>query len=157
MPVPVIAWGKQIWETDRVVTMLHNTFASSRISNLEEWVFCHQTGIFCLCPKCGHSDPLSLHRRIARGGHGLPKVSPGLPCVTLLRPAGRPPLKQPYGYFRGDRPIGQASAAVFNPLDTPRHTPMFSCLTLIFCFGLSQNLCIFNAGFCLSARRCKCH
>jgi hypothetical protein len=31
---------------------------------------------------------------MARGGHGLPKVSPGPPCPTLLRPAGRAPLKQ---------------------------------------------------------------
>jgi hypothetical protein len=30
------------------------------------------------------------HGRMARGGHGLPRVSPGPPCPT---PCGRPPLK----------------------------------------------------------------
>jgi hypothetical protein len=29
------------------------------------------------------------------------KLHLGLPCPTLLRPAGGPPLKWPYGYFRG--------------------------------------------------------
>jgi hypothetical protein len=33
------------------------------------------------------------HGRTARGGHGLPKVSPkGPTCLTLLRLAGKPPL-----------------------------------------------------------------
>jgi hypothetical protein len=31
------------------------------------------------------------------------KYHQGPPCPTLLRPAGGPPLKQPYGHFRGFR------------------------------------------------------
>jgi hypothetical protein len=31
---------------------------------------------------------------MARGGHGLPKVSPGPASLTRLRPAGGPPLKR---------------------------------------------------------------
>jgi hypothetical protein len=53
-----------------------------------------------------------IHRRMARGGHGLPTVSLGPPYPTLLHPAGGPPLKRPYGLFMGD------------PLVTPRRTPM---------------------------------
>jgi hypothetical protein len=42
------------------------------------------------------------------------KFHPGLPCPTLLRPAGGPPPKQPYGRFWGGlRPSS-------TPLDTPR-------------------------------------
>jgi hypothetical protein len=40
------------------------------------------------------ADRIGWHRHMARGGYGLPKVSLGLPCLTLLRPGGRPPLKQ---------------------------------------------------------------
>jgi hypothetical protein len=38
------------------------------------------------------------HRRTTRGGHGLPKVSPGPAmsyCHTLLHPVGGPTLKRP--------------------------------------------------------------
>jgi hypothetical protein len=31
------------------------------------------------------------------------KFHPGMPYLTLLRPAGGPPLEQPYGHFRGGR------------------------------------------------------
>jgi hypothetical protein len=53
------------------------------------------------------------HRRMARGGQlAMDSVwfHPGPPCLTLLRPADRPPLKLPYSYsrFRGGSP-----AAVF--------------------------------------------
>jgi hypothetical protein len=34
-------------------------------------------------------------------GHGLPKISLGPPCSIPLRPAGGPPLKLPYGCFKG--------------------------------------------------------
>jgi hypothetical protein len=39
--------------------------------------------------------------RMARGGLGLLKVSLG--PSTVLLPMGRPPLKQPYGFFRVGR------------------------------------------------------
>jgi hypothetical protein len=51
---------------------------------------------------------------MAKGGHGLP----GLPCPTLLRPVSRPPLKRPYGCFKG----GQRQSSTL--LDTPCHTPL---------------------------------
>jgi hypothetical protein len=44
------------------------------------------------------------------------KFHSGLPCPTLLRPVGGPPLKLPYGRFRGGPPAGRATcAAVFYP------------------------------------------
>ena len=42
-------------------------------------------------------------------------VSPGLPCPTLLRPAGRPPLKQPYGRFRSGLPTGLVACSHLLP------------------------------------------
>jgi hypothetical protein len=35
-----------------------------------------------------------------------PKFHPGLPCLTLLHLADRPPLKQPHGCFRVGLPKG---------------------------------------------------
>jgi hypothetical protein len=62
---------------------------------------------------------------MARGGHGLLILS--LPCPTLLRPAGRPLLKRPYGRFRGGWPIERAArGCIITPLNTPRLTPMVS-------------------------------
>jgi hypothetical protein len=56
---------------------------------------------------------LETHQaRMARGIHGLPKVLPGLPIPTLLRPKVGPPLKWP----QGRRPV-----AVFYLLGY--HTP----------------------------------
>jgi hypothetical protein len=53
---------------------------------------------------------------MAWGGYGLPTVSPGPPCLTLLRPAGGIPLKWLCGRFRGGPPAGWARlAAVFYP------------------------------------------
>jgi hypothetical protein len=52
---------------------------------------------------------------MARGGHRLPKVSPGPPCLTLLRPAGGPPPKRPYGHFRGSPPAGRAACSRLLP------------------------------------------
>jgi hypothetical protein len=51
----------------------------------------------------------SSHRRLTRGGHALPKVSPGLPCPTLLCPAGR---------FRGSSPTARAACGSLLPLRT---------------------------------------
>jgi hypothetical protein len=47
------------------------------------------------------------HGRMARGGHGLPKVSTG-PCSTHVCPMGGTPLKRPYGCFKGGPPAGVA-------------------------------------------------
>jgi hypothetical protein len=55
------------------------------------------------------------------------KFHPGPPCPTILRPAGKPPLKRPYGCFRDDPPAGQAACSYLLPLwtpDGPRHTSM---------------------------------
>jgi hypothetical protein len=43
----------------------------------------------------------------------------GPPCPTLLWPAGGPPLKQPYGHFRGSPPAGWATCSRVLPLWTP--------------------------------------
>jgi hypothetical protein len=56
---------------------------------------------------------------MARGGHGLPKVSPGPPCPTLPRPAGRPPLKRLYGRFRGGPPTGRVAHGRLYPFGHP--------------------------------------
>jgi hypothetical protein len=39
-----------------------------------------------------------------------------LPCPTLLRPAGGPPLKQPYGRVRGGPPTGGSACGYLLPL-----------------------------------------
>ena len=43
----------------------------------------------------------------------------GLPCPTLLRPAGVSPLKRPYDRFRGGPPTGQVACGCLLPLWTP--------------------------------------
>jgi hypothetical protein len=43
------------------------------------------------------------------------KFHPGLPCPTLLRPAGGPPLKRPHGHFSGSPPTRRVPAAFFYP------------------------------------------
>jgi hypothetical protein len=61
---------------------------------------------------------VSKHGRMARGGHGLPKVSlrPAMPCPTLLRPAGGPSLKWPHDRLRDGSPAGQAACGRLLPL-----------------------------------------
>jgi hypothetical protein len=56
---------------------------------------------------------------MAKGIQELPKVSPGLLCLTLLRPAGEPPPKQPYGHFLGGLPAGWAACDRFGPFWIP--------------------------------------
>jgi hypothetical protein len=56
---------------------------------------------------------------MARGGHGLPKVSPGPAMPYPSTPCGQPPLKQPHSRFRGCPPCGQAACIHFLPLWTP--------------------------------------
>jgi hypothetical protein len=72
-------------------------------------------------PRKVHPYSTPGHGRMARGGHGLPKVSSGLPCPTLLRSAGGPPLKRSYGCLRGDPPTGQ-TACGSRPSSTPFDT-----------------------------------
>jgi hypothetical protein len=48
----------------------------------------------------------------------------GPPCLTLLCPAGEPPLKRPYIRFRGGSPAGRAAFGRLYPLDNPSRTPM---------------------------------
>jgi hypothetical protein len=57
-----------------------------------------------------------VHGRMARGGHGLPKVSlePAMPYPSA--PVGGPPLKLPYGCFKGDLSIGQLACGSLLPL-----------------------------------------
>jgi hypothetical protein len=54
------------------------------------------------------------------------KFHPGSPCLTVLCPADRQPLKRPYSRFRGGLPTGWADCCrLLTPLDTARSTPMF--------------------------------
>jgi hypothetical protein len=43
----------------------------------------------------------------------------GPPCPTLLRPAGGPSLKRPYGCFRDGPPAGRVACGCLLPLCTP--------------------------------------
>jgi hypothetical protein len=47
------------------------------------------------------------------------KFHPGPLCLTLLRPAGRLPLKQHYGCFRSGPPAGRATCGRLLPVWTP--------------------------------------
>jgi len=42
---------------------------------------------------------------MARGGHGLPKVSLEPAMLYPSTPCKRPPLKRPYSHFRDGRPL----------------------------------------------------
>jgi hypothetical protein len=53
------------------------------------------------------------------------KFRSGPPCLTVLGPAGGPPLKQPYGHFRCD------PRATSTYLDTPRRTPMDASSSIV--------------------------
>jgi hypothetical protein len=62
--------------------------------------------------------------RMARGGHGLPKVSPGPAMRDTSIARGK---ATPYGHFRGGPPAGRAACSRLLPfLDTPRGTPMLT-------------------------------
>jgi hypothetical protein len=47
------------------------------------------------------------------------KFHPGPPCPTLLHPVGGPPLKRPYGRFRGGPPARWAACSHILPLGYP--------------------------------------
>jgi hypothetical protein len=54
------------------------------------------------------------------------KFYPGPPCPPLLRPAGGPPLKRPYGRFRSGTPADGRPAAILSTLlNNPRRAPNF--------------------------------
>jgi hypothetical protein len=61
------------------------------------------------------------HLHISKGGHELPRprVSQGPALPYTSKPCGRPPLKRPYGCFRGDCPQSRWPAAIFYPLGYP--------------------------------------
>jgi hypothetical protein len=58
---------------------------------------------------------VSRQGRMARGGHGLPEalLGPAMPDPSM--PCGQPPLKWPYGRFRGGHLQGWRPAAVLVP------------------------------------------
>jgi hypothetical protein len=79
------------------------------------------------------------------------KFHPGSPCPTLLRPVGGPPLKRPYGRFRGGPPSGRAACSRLLALRTPTpyaHDAKPSPVPRICCgFVLPViDLCIKQAG-----------
>jgi hypothetical protein len=63
------------------------------------------------------------HGHMARGGHGLYKVSPGPAMPDPSKPAGNPLLKQPYGHFTGGPQGGQRVADLY-PFGHPHHRSM---------------------------------
>jgi hypothetical protein len=61
---------------------------------------------------------LRIHGRMARGCHGLPKVSIGLTMQALQRPCSLAAVSEVA------RPQGGHLRPSSTPLDTPRHTPV---------------------------------
>jgi hypothetical protein len=61
------------------------------------------------------------------------KFHPGLPCPTLLRPAGGLPPKWPYSHFWGGLP-----AVVFYPLGYPTSYGPGSCAPDRLSFGIDH-------------------
>jgi hypothetical protein len=55
------------------------------------------------------------------------KFHPCSLCPTLLRPAGGPLLKRPYGRLRGDPPTGQVGCGYHLPFWTPHTVRLCSC------------------------------
>jgi hypothetical protein len=76
----------------------------------------------------------NLYRRLARGGHALPKVSLGPTMPYPFTPCRRPPLKRPYGCFMSDCPQGGRPAAIFYSLGYS--TPYALCLKMNFSLSL---------------------
>jgi hypothetical protein len=69
----------------------------------------------------------SNHGRMARGGHGLPKVSSGPTMPDPSTPCGQaiPELNlRPFQGWPARSAIGQCPSST--PLDTPRRTPMLA-------------------------------
>jgi hypothetical protein len=65
------------------------------------------------------------HGRMARGGHELPKVSPGPAIPYPSTHCSRVILETPYGCFMGGPPLRAGNLlSTFTTLDTPRHMPM---------------------------------
>jgi hypothetical protein len=56
---------------------------------------------------------------------------PSTPCPSLLCPAGRLPLKQPYSRFRGGPLAGRATCSRLLPYWTPHAVRLWSCLPTV--------------------------
>jgi hypothetical protein len=63
---------------------------------------------------------------MARGGHGLPKVSPGPTVPYPSTPCKQLTLKQPYSHFKGGRPQRGRHAAVLYSFGHPTSEPLLS-------------------------------
>jgi hypothetical protein len=70
---------------------------------------------------------------MARGSHGLPKVSLRPVMPTLSLPCGRPPLKWRYAHFRGGCPQGGWPAAVLLPPWIPQAVRLWFLTCTFFC------------------------
>jgi hypothetical protein len=63
--------------------------------------------------------------RMARGGHGVSKISLGPAMLYPFMPCGRPPLKWTYGHFRSGCPCRAGGLRPSSTLlDTPYCTPL---------------------------------
>jgi hypothetical protein len=60
------------------------------------------------------------------------KFHPGPPCLTLISPAGGPPLKRPYGHFRGGLPTEHAACGRLLPLWTPHAVRLWNFASKMF-------------------------
>jgi hypothetical protein len=54
----------------------------------------------------------------------------GLPCPTLVRPAGWPPLKRPYRHFKGGPPTGWTACDCLPPPWTPHAVRLWTFRTV---------------------------
>jgi hypothetical protein len=66
------------------------------------------------------------HVRMARGGDGLPKVSPRPAMPNPSTPCGRAAYERPYGRFNGGPPARRATCGRLLPLWTP-HAVRLCC------------------------------
>jgi hypothetical protein len=64
----------------------------------------------------------NTHGRMAKGGHGLPKLSPGPAMPDHFMPCGRATPNM--AVSRVARPQAERPAAIFTLLEIPRRMPM---------------------------------
>ena len=65
------------------------------------------------------------HRRMAGGGHGLPKVSPGLAMPNPSTPCGQATTETALWPFLGWPACRASGLRPFStPVDAPRHAPL---------------------------------
>jgi hypothetical protein len=76
----------------------------------------------------------------------------GPPCLTLLPPAGVPPLKRPYGRFRGAKPTERVACGRLLPLWTPQAVFLICHKSTLFfnslCFQINQMVGFFCVCAC---------